>query len=394
MAYSREELLTEAKRRGLAVPPDLKQNDFSKEEVRAEALRRGLAVPPDLKQNDFSKEEVRAEALRRGLIKPHEESYLRSALTGALKTSSEPAAWAIEHLGAPEWAQDIRDYWNKAYAQSKEANPLTATTGRIGQEIPNFFAANKALGLGLGAAGKALAPVVEAIPGASKTKDILTGLFSTKKAANKVIQEADTVKSQFNKGYNEFFEDALESGAEIEKTKLYGKKELSKVAKTWKYNSIRRYMKYPTIKNAHKAQSDIGKLVNQLEKIPNRTSEQNSVIRNALKNKDLIQDSIHNALGKGSELSNRYRQLGEGYATEVGPYLNPKIDKLMKSYKKGELLPEDFAKAMGRSPYAKAKILPENTALEWNLKRQGFKKGIAPAALKTYVFWELLNHLF
>ena len=66
----------------------------------------------------------------------------------------------------------------------------------------------------------------------------------------------------------------------------------------------------------------------------------------------------------------------------------------MKSYKKGELLPEDFAKAMGRSPYAKAKILPENTALEWNLKREGFKKGIAPAALKTYGIWELLNHLF
>ena len=374
---------------------------YSREELLTEAKRRGLAVPPDLKQNDFSKEEVRAEALKRGLIKPHEESYLRSALTGALKTSSEPAAWAIEHLGAPKWAQDIRDYWNKAYAQSKEANPLTATTGRIGQEIPNFFAANKALGLGLGAAGKALAPVgeaietaVEAIPGASKTKDILTGLFSTKGAANKVIQEADTVKSQFNKGYNEFFKDALESGAKIEKNKLYGQKDLSKVAKTWKYDSIRRYMKDPTIKNAHKAQSDIGKLVNQLEKIPNRTSEQNSVIRDALKNKDLIQDSIHNALGKGSELSNRYRQLGEGYATEVGPYLNPKIDKLMKSYKKGELLPEDFAKAMGRSPYAKAKILPENTALEWNLKRKGFKKGIAPAALKTYGIWELLNHLF
>ena len=52
---------------------------YSREELLTEAKRRGLAVPPDLKQNDFSKEEVRAEALKRGLIKPHEESYLRSA---------------------------------------------------------------------------------------------------------------------------------------------------------------------------------------------------------------------------------------------------------------------------------------------------------------------------
>ena len=75
MAYTREEIEAEIKRRGLKVP------QYSRDEIAAEMKRRGLAVPEAKKRPGITPEEAREMLRQAGIsIQPQRPSLTRSNL--------------------------------------------------------------------------------------------------------------------------------------------------------------------------------------------------------------------------------------------------------------------------------------------------------------------------
>lgn len=269
------------------------------------------------------------------------------------------------------------------------------TGAAIGEDLPGGRMGSAAIG-GIGS---------EAAKGLGKFKDFLS--LNHEEVANSLISKMNNLSSKFSRRYNDLFNAAEKSNINklaLPHNEVQGlKNNLSKVIEDQlkkETEGIRDFWKNPTLKNAHTAQSELGKLERKFESTEVKQGDL-GVARNktwdATKEaRDTLQNAIESTFEKSGNplLTNKYKQLTADYAQELAPYLK---SKTIRKYEANDLLPEDFARSLLREAgFVKAKGL-EHPELERLLKKQRFLKrakntGIAaavpaiggPLAYETY----------
>ncbi len=158
--------------------------------------------------------------------------------------------------------------------------------------------------------------------------------ITTKGIAKEIVEGSNAAKKKYSQLYNSLFENAEKKGlTEIEKPLI--KADLIEKNSMPKYHTaMKEFMMKPTVENAHKAQSDLGKLSRAMEKadsINPLTSSQQRTYR-AVQD---AQDKIKQAMFKDHpDLSQKYAKITQGYKTDVIPYTS---NKALNLYNKGEL---------------------------------------------------------
>ena len=217
--------------------------------------------------------------------------------------------------------------------------------------------------LGLRAIGALGRTALNKVKGATNTTiDTVKGL-SSKNIAKKVMDSSAAATDAYNKKYGDFFDTAKKSGVEKVKIPQFKSKSLIKAAETKEANAIRKFLKDPTIENAHRAQSDLGKLYRSLKKTKKtRTlnSDESSALRSALKSQALIKNSIKESLGEN--LSKEYTKINKGYKKEVVPYNN----RVIHEYLDEGYTDPDFVKALNSNKRARKHIVPLHPEIKIN----------------------------
>lgn len=214
--------------------------------------------------------------------------------------------------------------------------------------------------------------------------------YSSENLAKKIVQSKEAVENVYSKKYNAFFEAAKESGADQVKIPKFKSKSLIKAAETKEANAIRKFLKDPTIENAHRAQSDLGKLYRSLKgtkKARSLNSDETAALRSALKSKKLIKESIHKSLGK--DLTSKYEEIGKGYKKEVVPYNN----KVIYDYLDEGYTDPDFIKALNTNKRARKHIVPLHPEISVNQMVPKVLKGLGYGGAGAWGFMKLKDIL-
>lgn len=200
---------------------------------------------------------------------------------------------------------------------------------------------NRNLGAGLGAAGGLLgaaAPIAKSFTLGSIGKNI-SKLEKEKSAKYREIYDSILKRGESGEKLN--IPDMIKNPNE--KTNI-----LFEHADTKLLKSIRRFEANPTLKNAHEAQSDLGKIkraveLKQLSQKPLASGENNvpSIAGNLQKRIHGVMQQHFVDTGK-QDLAKEYQQATKGYAKEVVPFKNEAIGE----FKKGESSHAELAKSL------------------------------------------------
>lgn len=163
--------------------------------------------------------------------------------------------------------------------------------------------------------------------------------LSDKTITSRATDLAKNLEEKHSDIYKDIFSNAAWS--DIVGTELPGSINKDSIAAISKYgnkkyaNTVARYLENPTLDNAHKAQSDLGKIVRKVEgqraaRIPMASGEHEAAyLANDLR--DEIKNSIHSSLTKGGreDLSKLYNDVTNSFREEVVPLRTPAINKYM-----------------------------------------------------------------
>lgn len=257
------------------------------------------------------------------------------------------------------------------------------TGAAIGEDLPGGRLASAAVG-GVGS---------EVSKGLGKFKNFLS--LDDEKIANSFLDKVENLQNKFSNRYNDLFDTAEKTNI----TKLglphseVGrlKDNLTRVLKNQRKKeteAIRDFWSNPTLKNAHKAQSELGALERKFQSTEVKQGDlgtsQNKTWDAVKHARDTLQNAIESTFEKsGNErLTNKYKQLTADYAKELAPYLK---SKTIRKYKANELLPQDFAKSLLReADFVKSKGL-EHPELERLIKKHKFMKNAKMTAIGAAV---------
>ena len=198
-----------------------------------------------------------------------------------------------------------------------------------------------------------------AIPGLVKGAGTLYRATSPSRIAKKVVADRNALKSAYSKGYNEFFKEAEKEGINAIDVPKFNAKAIIKNTTKSEAEALKGFLKNPTLKNAHDAQSDLGKAIRRLERINESSGLKTSQSR-ALDAAKTAQERLRGAIsgefeksGK-SGLSKTYAELTEGYKREVLPYTrNKSINKFLK----GDLTSQDLVRKLPKDEMFRARLL-------------------------------------
>lgn len=210
-----------------------------------------------------------------------------------------------------------------------------AGEGALGNENNRLLGAE--LGGLLGSAGYA-------IPAGIK----FVGSIGSKNIAKQVGDEVSRLGEHFNQRFTGHLQAGEEAGAnkflrsEKANIALLKKSGEGKLA-----YGLEKFNENPTLTNAHKAQSDLNKVVNKYSKSKEGSLE-SDVYDEALKLKNRLLKKISESFEKANVKDHGlgYQKTRADYATEAGPYLNSKaINDLLGRNKRGSqtLRPKEFA---------------------------------------------------
>lgn len=158
--------------------------------------------------------------------------------------------------------------------------------------------------------------------------------FTSKGIAKEVSAGKDIAKGQYNKLYNKLFEEAERKGlTALEKPDINAKL-IEKNSMPKYHTALKEFMEKPTVENAHRAQSDLGKMGRAMEKsdaINPLTSSQQRTYRAVQDAQSKIKESMFQG---HPELSEKYSKITQGYKKDVVPYTT---NKALTQFGKGEL---------------------------------------------------------
>lgn len=158
--------------------------------------------------------------------------------------------------------------------------------------------------------------------------------ITSKGIAKEVMAGKDIAKSKYNALYNSLFERAENKGlTQLQKPDI--KADLIEKNSMPKYHTaLKEFMQKPTVENAHKAQSDLGKLGRAMEKsdaINPLTSSQQRTYRAVQDAKNKIKEAMFEG---HPDLAEKYNEITHGYKTDVVPYTT---NKALNQFGKNEL---------------------------------------------------------
>lgn len=205
------------------------------------------------------------------------------------------------------------------------ANKIARPAGKLG------IATDLAKGIGLGYAGGEHTDEGSRIPGA-----VLGGVGNvvqqiTKPAILKrILTDEKKAEQRANKEYGSVFEGAKKSGVEsIPMPKLELTNVLKKAKKDYK-DTLSNFERNPTIKGAHEAQSDLGKMIRDLQAKDTRrglSTVEQKALNEAQEAQKKLKGSIHTGLTgneKTKHLAKAYQQAAENYKKKNVPYMEAK----------------------------------------------------------------------
>lgn len=182
---------------------------------------------------------------------------------------------------------------------------------------------------------------------------------SPSRIAKNIVADRNALRSAYSKGYNEFFKEAEKEGINtIGVPKLNTKAILKNTTKS-EAEALKDFLKNPTLKNAHDAQSDLGKAIRRLERINESAglkTSQSRALDAAKTAQERLRESITREFDKSgkSGLAKTYSELTEGYKREVLPYTrNKSINKFLK----GDLTASDLVSKLPKEEAFRARLL-------------------------------------
>ena len=198
------------------------------------------------------------------------------------------------------------------YASSQE-NPLARMTGSLAADV---------IGPGTG-----VTKAAQSLPDLSK--------FSSQHLADELLARKKSLEDIYSKRYQSLV--GGDSGA-IPVEAPFINQQLKNAMPSDQKAIIARFQNKPTIANAHKAQSDIGKMRTALYAVP---KEKRTVIDNEnLKQAGVLRDAIRKSIATGfkdagrPELADSYKAVTQGYKKDVVPFSR---NQFLRQYQNKEL---------------------------------------------------------
>jgi hypothetical protein len=172
--------------------------------------------------------------------------------------------------------------------------------------------------------GVALSPLGELAPGILNITNKIPGI-SSKSIAKKLSEDKRIVTNAAKEQYKNLFDKASEEGLTHVSIPKIETENIIKQSRQDYHEALTKFLKNPTLENAHWAQSDLGALVRHLTKLDESvglSSPKQKTLVDAIKAKNDIQRSMfsENKLGRRPDLGEKYAQLSEDYAKNVIPY--------------------------------------------------------------------------
>ncbi len=215
-----------------------------------------------------------------------------------------------------------------------EENPLTAAILNAGiPELP---------GVALKGA-KAVPQLGKAI--AKSAGDVRAKYVASKPAnvAKSVVQRGEGLQSHYSKQYDSLFAQAESKGVhEVKPPNLESIEGIESLPRDVKL-AIKRYEANPSLENAQKVNSDLGKAMRNKKDV---TSESREVAKHAQKK---VRGAIFQALDKADpELIKKYKEINSGYEREVVPYTT---NRAIQRYKAGEISEKQLVEALKKGKF-------------------------------------------
>jgi len=389
MAITPEEAQQELIRRGEASPEDFMEIN----QVRSREEQKRAAI-----------EELKS----RGFKYPGEEEHLlMSALNGAYKTTGDFSHGILQPLlesgflgeSIKEGSKRVANERRRDFERSEELNPKSTFAGSIAPDlvagigsakvgatvIPRFIPMlggtsyakylNMALSSGLaggltgagnytydnesrlakGLSGGAIGTALGAIPGLSKAggKTIknsweflkhLPRSFNKKDIAEQILNSRNKAIDTYTKLYGDFFKKAENLGIRKVKKPHLNADVILDNNPSKNTGALSKFLEDPTFENAHWAQSEMGKLSNNLltnSRERGLTEKELEIFKAAVDAEKRIQGSMLQSISSknANNLIPEYKSISEGYAKDVIPY---KSNELIYKLRKGKLKPEQF----------------------------------------------------
>lgn len=384
MPVTREQALAELQRRGVPVG-DIKPK-VSREAAMAELKRRGVDIPEDKWYQHPIMSGVTGftkgvEDVTHGILQP----LLESGYLGEnIKKSSEQ----VGNKRQLDFQEEYRRNPNSAMVGNILGNtaislPLAAGSGGGAalSKAPGFLKYLQTV-LGGAASGAATGAAHYTNPGESRLGNALTGgiaggalgtlgagvsgarnaasavkqAYPAKKVTEKILTDRSNIRNTYKNAYESLFNEAEKGGIHNLKVPKINENAIKSNTTTREFEALDSFLKRPSLQNAHKAQSDLGKTIRRLQKTHEGVglnTSQKDALESAIKAQKKIRGSMFDAFSKGGkkELANEYGKLTRGYAKEVLPYTK---SKPINTYLKGELTDKDFLKSLaGNKKFAK-----------------------------------------
>lgn len=237
----------------------------------------------------------------------------------------------------------------KGLGKAGSALGLSRPAGQAGllADLGKNAAAGYATGENSEHEGRGLSALLSSVPGAAlewmSSKKVASRIAADKVAANKIGSDL----------YNKVFDEAEKQGIKsIKKTPKVDIKAIKKAAAGKYTHYLDEAAKSPTLNNLHKAQSDLGKWMRNVERTvesgaaPSTTIEAYKAAGEAQKK---ILDSMYKALGKegvSPELAKSYTQAAANWKNDVVPYNKLKA---LDYFERGELGAEKTLKRLANN---------------------------------------------
>lgn len=201
---------------------------------------------------------------------------------------------------------------------------------------------------------KDITEMINTAAGAPSGLNLLKGLasLSSKNVAKKVVAQKNLMKKMYSGHYDQLFNEARSRGlgnVDISNAGINDAFIVKKTTPTY-HQSLKDFVASPTIENAQKAQSDLGKLINKYEAIDlspvnSLTSSQRKVLKEAKDAQSKIRKQMF--AGKNGQLNpdlvEKYKKINEGYQKDVLPYTK---NKAIKQYQNKELSESKLIKSL------------------------------------------------
>lgn len=168
------------------------------------------------------------------------------------------------------------------------------------------------------------------------------GRLTSKNISNRMLEERNQLKKAYEDAYNALFK----QGKKIPQKNLKRVPISPTLSKEFNKSqgAIARYLKKPTLKNAHVLQSDLGKDIRSLGDSSKLPSEKIRAKRLAMKTQRALQDKIKRGFASNAQpdLALQYGKLSKGYKKNVVPYLDPTVKENLDKFQYDGVSPSNL----------------------------------------------------